>query len=150
MNPLWMVRESTGLFIKVRYLLLINAALNIALSIVFGLLWGVFGILLATSMSAILTRYWYEPKILYSDVFQRPVKEFWHNQLKYFLCGFIVLCACSLISLITGTTVIMIIIKGILILAVTVMVFVIFWYKTDEYIWLKEKFRSIINKFMRK
>ena len=102
MNPVWIFRETMGLFQQVKYLMLITAGLNLFLSIVFGNWWGVPGILIATSISKILSQYWYEPRLLFKEKFKcNSVKNFFTFQIKqamacliaimlsYTLCGFI-------------------------------------------------------------
>ena len=84
-SPVWMYREANGLFENVKYLMIIRAILNIVLSIFLGKLWGVFGILLATAVSLIVTNLWYEPRILYKNVFSISSREYWFKQLKYFI-----------------------------------------------------------------
>ena len=84
-SPVWMFREANGFFVKVKYLLIIRAGINIALSIVFGMLWGVFGIFLATAASLILTNLWFEPRILSREILHRSQIIYWKKQLKYFL-----------------------------------------------------------------
>lgn len=49
------------------------AVLNIIFSIILGKVWGVFGILLATSISRIIISIWYEPKILFGNVFKKKL-----------------------------------------------------------------------------
>ena len=60
-NAVWTYRGTLGLFRYGRYLLLVTAALNLFLSVVLGQRLGVFGILLATFISRILTNIWYDP-----------------------------------------------------------------------------------------
>lgn len=83
-TPIWMYREANGLFEEVRYLMLIRAAINIVLSVVLGKLCGTFGILLATAISLMVTSLWYEPNILFKNVFRIPVSKYWIKQLTYF------------------------------------------------------------------
>lgn len=77
LNPIWMYREATGIFKKTRYSMTCAAALNILLSIVLGHLLGVGGIVIATGLSKLLTNFWFEPIILYRDVFQSRVRGYW-------------------------------------------------------------------------
>lgn len=84
-TPIWMYREANGLFEQVRYLMLIRAAINIVLSVILGKICGTFGILLATAISLIVTSFWYEPGILFKNIFEMPVINYWTKQVKYFL-----------------------------------------------------------------
>lgn len=84
-SPIWMFREANGLFDKVKYLMLITAACNIVLSIIMGIVWGVFGILFASALSRILTGVWYEPIILFRNVFAVSTADYWKGQACYCL-----------------------------------------------------------------
>lgn len=77
MNPVWIFRETMGLFQQVKYLMLIAAVLNLILSVILGIKWGVPGILLATVVSKLATQYWYEPRLLYRQRFHQPLKTFY-------------------------------------------------------------------------
>ena len=81
MNPIWMFRETMGLFKQVRFIMLLTALLNIVFSIVLGNLFGVPGILAATFIAKIASQYWYEPNILFKKL-DKPVKAFYFNQIK--------------------------------------------------------------------
>lgn len=90
-SPVWIYRETMGLFHETKYLMLIAALINLILSIVFGIRIGISGIIIATAMARILTTVWYEPIILYCKKFKKPVKEYYWLQGKYFFQS--VLCA---------------------------------------------------------
>jgi hypothetical protein len=81
MNPVWMFRETMGLFRQVRFLILITAGLNIVFSVILGIFFGVPGVLIATLLSKLVSQYWYEPRIIFK-YFNKPVKPFFLNQIK--------------------------------------------------------------------
>lgn len=80
--PVWMYRESVGLFEKTKYLNLIAMIINIVLSIILGYIFGMFGILIATSIARIVTTVWKEPLILHEEVFKRSSKPYFFQQLR--------------------------------------------------------------------
>ena len=80
-SPVWIYRESLGLYSKVKYLMLLTAIINIILSILFGLLLGMGGIFLATIVSRLLIVVIYEPIILYREYFNKNVKDY--NNIKF-------------------------------------------------------------------
>jgi O-antigen/teichoic acid export membrane protein len=67
--PIWVYREATGLYRKTRYVMLATASLNVILSILLGKWIGLAGILYATSISRLLTYFWYEPRLLFKEYF---------------------------------------------------------------------------------
>ena len=82
-SPVWMFREANGLFNEVKYLILIRAAINILLSVLLGIKYGVFGIFLATAISLLVTNFWYEPRILFKSIFNTQTSYYWMRQIKY-------------------------------------------------------------------
>ena len=60
-------------------MLIINALLNIVLSVFFGKLMGISGVYFATIISDILTDFWYDVRLVYKKLFQR--NDFWKYNL---------------------------------------------------------------------
>lgn len=67
--PLWQYRDATGMFKKIKYIMLFCGILNLALSIITGKIWGLAGIIASSAVSRLLTYFWYEPHILFKDFF---------------------------------------------------------------------------------
>ena len=79
---------ATGLFIRDRARPVIEAALNLGISIL-ALHWlGVAGIFVGTIVSCLLTVFWRVPWLLYHHAFQKPVKEYWALYIEYALLTF--------------------------------------------------------------
>lgn len=131
-SPIWIYRETNGLFGKVKYLLLSAATLNIAFSIILGKKFGVFGILIATSIARILTQIWYEPKILFNNIFDSSSKKYWISQFKYVILSFIVVVLCFLVTIVLPHGFIMLFVKGLIYFIICLIVFYICCYNTDE------------------
>lgn len=81
LNPIYSYREALGLYLKLKYVMLIAAILNIVLSIIMGLYWGMPGILLASLVAMLVTYVWYEPKVLYEEYFNKSCIEYFRKQL---------------------------------------------------------------------
>lgn len=81
-DPVWIYRETMGLFNEIKYLMLTTAVLNIAFSIGFGIWCGLPGIILATSLARICTTVWYEPYILYKKKFKKNAYEYYRLQIE--------------------------------------------------------------------
>ena len=69
LTPVWSYRNTTGLFRETKNILLYAAAINLVLSYFFGIRWGLTGILAATSVSRLLTSFWFEPYLLHKRIF---------------------------------------------------------------------------------
>lgn len=105
-------REAAGMFEKIKYIMLIASVINIILSIILGYLFGVFGILLATSITALLTYFWYEAKIILESRFGHSVYDYIRGQIKSFILALISIIITSICaSMIKEVTIISFIIK---------------------------------------
>lgn len=93
-QTIWAFRETTGIFQETKYITFITAVLNLVLSFVFGIYWGIFGILFATFLSRTIYAWWKEPIVLFSSVFQRSAKIYFIVFIKRFLL-------CTIISALT-------------------------------------------------
>ncbi len=76
-HPLWMMRESSGVFSETQFVMIGAAVINLILSGVLGNLWGITGIILATAISYLLTVYWFEPIQLSKKIFRVPLRDYW-------------------------------------------------------------------------
>ena len=79
--PLESVKSAAGLYYEDRYVTLIQALINLTISIVAGLKLGLKGVLLGTFFSYILTTVWERPVIIYKNIFRASV---WEYLKKYF------------------------------------------------------------------
>lgn len=77
LRPIWSYREATGLYRKTKYVMLCTAALNLVLSIWWGKVLGLAGIVFASAASRVMTYIWYEPYLLFKEYFKRNVLNFY-------------------------------------------------------------------------
>lgn len=78
-------KEAMGLLWPDRYKPLIEAVLNVIISIVFVQYIGIAGILLGTIVSMVVTSLWVEPHVLFKHGFQMSSGEFWRRNIIYFV-----------------------------------------------------------------
>jgi O-antigen/teichoic acid export membrane protein len=76
-------RITNGLFVQSKYVPLFTSFVNIALSIWWGKLWGLFGILFATSIARIVTIGIVDPYLVYKYVFNKGVLPYYITYIKY-------------------------------------------------------------------
>ena len=81
LNPVWMYRDTTGLFRDTKLISILNCILNLILSIILGKIIGMFGILIATAISRLLTTFWYNPYMLFKKFFKKKPSKFFKNQI---------------------------------------------------------------------
>ena len=77
LQPLWIYRDATGLYVRTKYVMLIGAVLNIVLSILLGKAMGLTGIVLASAIARLSTYFWYEPRLLFREYFEKSAAEYY-------------------------------------------------------------------------
>ena len=97
LNPVVIYRETTGMFRRTKYIIIITAIINIILSIILGRCFGVFGILIATAIARILTNIWYEPKVLYEEYFNKKMIDYLKPQTKNLIITVVAYGICTLL-----------------------------------------------------
>ena len=97
-NAVWNFKNTYGLFKYGRYLLVLTAVINLGLSLLMGNYIGIAGILLATSISRLLTNVWYEPYAVFKYGIHSSVKRYYFNYIQYFAMYIIMLLATMKIS----------------------------------------------------
>ncbi len=78
-------RIANRLFLKGKYRPIVMTVINVVLSIWFGKLWGIFGVLLATVIARISTHVWYDPWLIYHYVFKKGYGKYLLTKLKYLI-----------------------------------------------------------------
>ncbi|MBR1875330.1 lipopolysaccharide biosynthesis protein [Candidatus Saccharibacteria bacterium] len=86
LTPTWIFRDASGLFGDTKTSSAIMAIMNIVLSLIFGKIFGLFGILLATAVSRLCISFWYQPMLLYRLKFLSPFRQFIFRQIQYVIC----------------------------------------------------------------
>ncbi|MBR3280725.1 MAG: hypothetical protein IKI57_02600 [Clostridia bacterium] len=139
--PCGIFRTTTGLFKMAKYSMLTASALNIILSIVFGLKMGLFGIILASLVSRLVTNMWYEPFLLYRKFFEEKVYKYYLNQiLRTLLVVALIVAMIPLINMITIEHLYLrIFVKSIVCCSITAAVLLITFFRTDEFKFLLER-----------
>jgi O-antigen/teichoic acid export membrane protein len=147
LQPLWSYRDASGLYRKTRYIMLIATIENIVLSVVLGKLIGVAGIIFATAIARLTTYFWYEPKLLYREYFERSPRSYFIDMLKNLLLSAAVILVVGVVASrfyvdSWGTFIIKAAIVGIICTAV----FVGVYYKTEGAQNLIRKVKELVRK----
>lgn len=146
MKPVTAFREAAGLFRKTKFIMLWTAGLNIGFSVALGIYLGLPGILLATSLSKVLTYFWYEPKLLFQDYFGKPCRLYFMEMAKNILITLVSIgVAWGATQWFMPETWLQLIGKGIMTALVSVAVIVVCYRKTQGYILLSGRCKSLLN-----
>ena len=86
-------RNGNGLFVQGKWCPVYMAFINVALSFALAKPLGAFGVLIATVISRLATQFWYDPKLVFGQLFHRSLKTYYAT---YFQHTFITLVCCVL------------------------------------------------------
>lgn len=156
-NAIGTFKNKAGLFVQDRYIMMFNGFLNLIASLVFIKHFGFIGVFLGTTISTLTTVFWTQPMVVYKYLFKKSVKDYF---LKYiFLSGLTILLGilirnlCN--TLISGNGIISIISKGIICTLVINTIYIIIFYRTEEFKYLLKNIKvqitssSIFKKILR-
>lgn len=76
---LTLVCETKGLYKETKNIVLIEAIANVILSLILIVKYDIFGVLLATIISYFITTFWYYPKYVYNNIFEKNSKLYFKN-----------------------------------------------------------------------
>lgn len=138
-------KNTMGLFVYGKYILLFTAGINLVLSFILGEVWGLFGIFIATAISRLLTNVWYHPLILYKYGFRSSFIRYVSRYVLYILILMVSIGVTGfLCSKILFAPIYTLILKVFICLVVPNIIFTICFYKTKEFIYIKE---AILRRF---
>lgn len=145
--PIWVFREATGLYQKTRYIMLMTSIINVILSVVLGYKLGLAGILFATSISRLLTYFWYEPKLLFKEYFGRDCIEYFVNIGKNIIVTILILMPLLFLSyMFEVNNWLMLILKGISFSSLSLIILLLIYRKSEGIILLRSRFNSFAEK----
>ena len=133
-NAVWTYSNTHGLFHQVRYVPIITASINLVASFALGRLWGLFGILLATVISRLLTSVWHSPYIVFKYVFGIHFKAYMKKYIWYAVVlvatGAICWFVCSFINV---SPIVNVIVKFIICCIIPNAIFLVLFRKREEF-----------------
>lgn len=147
-QPVWIYRETTGMFNKTKYITIFTIIANIVLSIFLGRMFGIFGILLATSIARLSTNSWYEPKVLFESYFHKPFRLY----LKRYAINYLVLFFCMIVTtyignlMYVGNSLMMFIMKLIVTSVITAFIYIVIFVSKKDVIELSKRFKYFMKR----
>lgn len=137
-------RDTTGIYMKTKYVYVFASIINLILSIVLGMEFGLSGIIFATSISRLVTSGWYEPWVLYKDYFKISVADFYLLQIRNF---FILIISFIIVFFITkliptGSILLFMVKLSVCVVLVNVLFF-LFFYQKEEFNDLLARIRKL-------
>ena len=144
-------KSTMGLFRYGQYILLITAVLNLIGDFYFGSKMGVFGILLATALSRLLTNTFYEPYVIYKYGFRRRFNEYLKKYISYFLLLLTSTIICmALCYNFKFNIFINVVLKSLICLIVPNIIFVIKYYRSKEFTYFINTIKNVLVKVLKR
>ena len=147
--PIWVFREATGLYQKTKYVMLGTAVVNIITSIILGKLIGLAGIIFATSISRLVTYFWYEPFLLFKKYFGKSCANYFLGIGKSIVSTLIVFCVANIASkFILVTNWIWFFIKASVVGIISLTMVFLFYHRSDGFKLLKDRIVGMAKGFI--
>lgn len=141
----YIYRTTSGLFVKGKNAPIIAAILNIILSIVLGKYIGIAGIILATSISRMLTTVWLDPVLVHKyELKESPIKYF-KKYAEYTLIVIINYFVCYFATKNIGSGFLNFVQKGIIIAILSNVIFLILFYRRKEFKSFMERLKLLLK-----
>lgn len=149
--PITAFREAAGLFRKTKFIMLWTAFFNLSLSILLGNRVGLPGILFATSISKILTSFWYEPRLLFRDYFKKSSYLYFAEILKSICITILTIIIIGCMSFwIVPNSWLQLILKGFLVAGATLGIIILFYYRSTGFKMISVKIKAAIQNIIKK
>lgn len=145
LQPLWSYREATGLYRRTKWVMVICAGINIVLSIVLGKIFGIFGVIIASGISRIITYVWYEPYLLFNEYFGVSEKKYYVQLIgNSILILIFVIVGIKISSIFKATNFILWILKAIIVGVLTTIGVIAKYHKSEGMKLLTSKIKNYI------
>lgn len=143
-SAVWTYMQTLGIFHYGRLISFVTAGIKIALSILLGADYGVFGIQISTAVARIVTDVWYSPWALYKYGFKEKSSKFFGRYLVYIL---ILLAECAICyypcSIINISPFVDLVLKFLICSIVPNLMFIICFGKSKDFAMLKKSMKNI-------
>lgn len=140
-------RDSLGVFWYDRYKSLVEAAVNLVVSLALGSWMGTIGVFIGTTVSIVTTSLWVEPYMLYKHKLKCSVKKYFLRYALYGLVTFAILYFTDYVcSRIIGNLFAVCALRLVCCLIITNLVYLLLYYRTEEFRLLAGKALDILKK----
>lgn len=150
--PFQTFRDANGLFVQGKYRPVIMSVINIGLSLALVKPCGMFGVLVATPISRLVTQTWFDPYVVYKYVFKKSPRPYYKDFVIH-----------SVITLVTGAAIwgvlelahvgggfIRLVLGAILCGTVPLLVYYLLFRKDQQFIQLVEYLKRMSKRLMRR
>lgn len=145
-NAVWTFFNTMGLFNHGKYLVLVTGSVNVFLSIYLGKIWGLFGILVATFISRLVTNIWYSPYAVFKYGFFETPRNYFVRYIEYaIILIFTLALTLGISNILMGKSIFVFGYHLIVCICIPNMVFLFFFHRNEEFKVLCSKVIRIKN-----
>lgn len=140
--------DAIGLWWEARYRSILECVANLICNILFGYLWGVTGVIMATLVTYVIINLTYGTKILFDNYFyEESLWKYLWSQIKYFIVTCIALIVCYWIcQYISGNVLMVLFIRTIVCIVLPNIIFILVYKKNKDYIFAKQFILLVLSK----
>jgi O-antigen/teichoic acid export membrane protein len=140
-------KNKAGLFVQDKYAPLIEGLINLISSLILVKFFGLAGIFIGTTISTLSTVFWTQPCIVYKNVFMQSVATYF---IKYGFYGILTIMTCYATTsvsnfLVVGHSFISLVTRGIICLIIPNLIYVVIFYRNEEFKYVKNVFNILIS-----
>ncbi|WP_342432774.1 oligosaccharide flippase family protein [Neobacillus sp. FSL H8-0543] len=140
-------KQTGGIFVQDKYMPLIEATINLVVSIILLKYLGLAGIFIGTTISTLSTVFWNAPRLVYKHIFNRGVRSYFQTYLFY---SIITLFSCFITTQICDALVIenglmSLVVKGIVCLTIPNLIYLGVFYKKSEFLQIRNVLGNIFS-----
>lgn len=140
-------RNAMGLFQQGKYRPVFTIVINVGITLALINVIGIPAIVIATIISSLATFIWYDPLVIYKNSFKKSTIGFWLKNLQYVIAVLIAGVISDLLcKLIPGKGMLFVLIYGVICVIVSVAVFCIMFFKTEEFRYLLNSAKNLFKR----
>jgi len=148
-NSITTLKTTAGIFHEDRFAPIIQAIINLTISLVLVQSMGITGVFIGTLVSAIAVPFWRTPYLVYKKVFHQPVNRYFINYILFTTIGigtyFLTNLICSFVPTQNFAN---LIIRALICLGFPNLVYILIFYKTDEFKYIFKIVKSLMGKLL--
>jgi O-antigen/teichoic acid export membrane protein len=145
-NSITMVKNTAGIYHEDRFAPLIQAAINLVVSIVLVKMMGIAGVFIGTLISVLVLPFWLTPYLAYKKVFELNVRSYF---VKYVLYTAIGLGTCVITSYVCSylpfENISSLFLKGLACLIIPNIIYILVFFRTEEFQYLLGVLKRILG-----
>lgn len=147
--PIITMKNAAGVYLEDAWVPFGFSAINLGASIILANYFGVTGVFLGTILGSLCTADWYRPLVIYKNVFQVSLKEYFKRYAVYIIVGvaevIVAFAICSIVQ--NNNKYLSFIIKAIISAGVPVIINLIFFKKTNEFKYFLEMVKRLLRQY---